>query len=256
MAVTILPMRSHLPAILTAVLTFLPLLAAAADWPRWRGPFDDGSAEPGSYPVTWSDTAGLVWKAPLPGKGCSTPIVAGRRIFLTAPVDARDALLALDWSGSRLWQVAFGAERKGKHRNGSGANPSPATDGRAVFAYFKSGTLAAVDLEGKLRWKTNLQERFGKDTMWWDIGTSPVLTAADVIVAVMHEGDSYLAAFDKATGRLHWKVARNYTTPLEGDHSYTTPIVFRKAVARRCSCGRLPSDGPRGRRWPGALVLW
>lgn len=209
-------------------LLMVALGSLAADWPRWRGSEDAGGAGSGRYPIAWSDTRGLAWKTPLPGKGTSTPIAWQGQIFLTAPVDGHDALLSFDGNGRPLWQTTFGPERKGKHRNGSGCNSSPVTDGRLVFAYFKSGTLAAVDLKGKTRWETNLQERFGQDTLWWDAGTSPVLSQHDVIVAVMHQGDSYVAAFDKATGRLHWKVDRNFTTPLEGDHSYTTPIVLQR----------------------------
>ena len=201
----------------------------ASNWPRWRGPRDNGSTDTGTYPVKWSGTENLLWKTPLPGKGCSTPIVWNQRIFLTAPVAGQDALLAFDWAGNRLWHTTVGEERPGKHRNGSGCNPSPATDGKSIFVYFKSGNLAALDLNGALRWKANLVERYGKDTLFWDYGTSPVLTEKDVVVAMMHHGESWLAAFNKLTGELRWKVARNYPTPVEGDHSYATPILIRHA---------------------------
>ncbi|MEC9081775.1 MAG: hypothetical protein VYE44_08345, partial [Verrucomicrobiota bacterium] len=69
------------------------------------------------------------------------------------------------------WQTTIGSERAGKHRNGSGSNPSAITDGKLLFAYFKSGNLASFTLNGKLIWKTNLQERFARDTLYWDIGT-------------------------------------------------------------------------------------
>jgi outer membrane protein assembly factor BamB len=78
-----------------------------------------------------------------------------------------------------------------------------------------------------VRWQTNLLERYGKDTLYWDYGTSPVLTEKDVIATMMHHGESYVAAFDKKTGELHWKVARNFVTPTENDHSYATPLVIR-----------------------------
>lgn len=203
------------------------LRAAESDWPRWRGPHDTGSISTGSYAVKWTATEGLLWKTPLPGKGCSTPILWDRRIYLTAPVDGQDALLALDAGGKSLWQTVLGPEIKGKHRNGSGCNPSPATDGQGLFVCFKSGLLAGLDMEGKLRWKTNIHQRFGKDNLYWDFGTSPVLTEKDVVIAVMRHGNSCLAAFDKQTGELHWQVPRDYVTPDEGDHSYATPIVIR-----------------------------
>lgn len=198
----------------------------ASDWPRWRGPYDIGSTEVGTYPVQFDEST-IQWKATLPGKGCSTPIVLDRTIYLTAPVNGKDALLSFDWFGKRQWSTTFGSENAGKHRNGSGCNASPVTDGSGVFVYFKSGTLAAVELDGTVRWKTNLVERFGEDERFWDHGTSPVLTDKQVVVARMHAGDSWLAAFDKTSGDLAWKVARNYPTPLEGDQCYTTPLVIQ-----------------------------
>ncbi len=197
------------------------------NWPRWRGPRDNGSTEAGRYPVKWSGTENLLWKAELPGKGCSTPIVWQQQIYVTAPVQGQDALLAFDWAGKKLWQTTVGAEKAGKHRNGSGSNPSPTTDGTSLFACYKSGNLAAFDLAGKVLWRTNLVEKFGKDTLYWDYGISPVLTEQLVVVAMLHQGESWLAGWDKRTGELRWKVARNYQTPVENDHSYATPIVTR-----------------------------
>lgn len=218
--------------LLLALASLACLLASLAsadggDWPRWRGPNDNGSADGGTYPVKFSGTEGFLWKAPLPGKGCSTPIVWKGRIILTAPVDDQDAVLAFGWSGKELWRTTLGPQKKGKHRNGSGCNPSCVTDGRGVWACFKSGTLAGLDMDGKLLWKTNLHERFGPDNLYWDFGTSPVQTEKDVVIALMRHGNSCLAAFDKTTGKLRWKVDRNYKTPNEGDHSYATPIVIR-----------------------------
>jgi outer membrane protein assembly factor BamB len=196
------------------------------NWPQWRGPHDNGSTAQGAYPVKW-DSTNVLWKAPLPGKGCSTPAVWAKRIFLTAPVSGLDAALAFDWAGKPLWQRTFDKDEPGKHRNGSGCNPSPATDGKGIFVYFKSGTLAALEMDGQVRWQTNLVAAFGSVSLFWDQGTSPVLTEQAVVIARMHHGDSWLAAFDKLTGKLLWKVARNYETPVEGDNSYTSPVVMR-----------------------------
>ena len=170
----------------------------------------------------------MIWKTPLPGKGCSTPIVWQERIFLTVPVEGQDAVLAVDWAGKPLWQTVLGPERAGKHRAGSGCNSSPVMDGNSVFVYFKSGVVAALDLSGKVRWRTNLQERFGKDTLYWDVGTSPVLTGRDVMVAVLQPKNGYLIALDRETGEVHWKAAREYKTATEGDHGYSTPLVLQQ----------------------------
>lgn len=218
------------PAAILALL--LAGVAQAADvesdWPSWRGPKDTGSIEVGTYPIEF-DQSNILWQAPLPGKGCSTPVVLDRNVFVTAPVDGNDALLCFGWSGNQRWVATFGPEDPGRHRNGSGSNASPVTDGSGVFVYFKSGTLAAVDLDGTVRWKTNLVARYGKEERIWDHGTSPVLTEKYVVMARMHAGDSWVAAFDKTTGKLAWKVDRNYATPRECDECYTTPLVIQHA---------------------------
>jgi len=221
--------------IASCLLLLLVDVAAAKDaadarlsrWPSWRGPRAAGSTDSGAYPSKWTNEENVLWKVELPGKGCSTPAVWDDRIFITAPAEGKDAVIAFDLTGAEKWRTSIAAAKDGKHRNGSSSNPSPVTDGQRVFAYFKSGTLTGLDIAGKLLWSTNLQERFGKDTLYWDIGTSPVLTKAHVVMAVMHQGESYLAAFDQATGELAWKVSRNYECPVEGDHSYTTPIVVK-----------------------------
>ncbi len=221
-------MRTAFSLAFCVTLLTLPLFAERLpdqNWPRWRGPNDSGSAESGPIPSSWSDEANIKWKVKLPGRGCSTPAVWNDYVLVTCPVDEQDALVALDWRGQTRWQTKVGTERSGKHRNGSGSNPSPVTDGKLVFVYYKSGNLACIDFEGALLWKTNLQDRFAKDTLYWDLGTSPVLTKDNVVVAVMHKGESYLAAFDKQSGKLTWKVARNYDCPVEGDHSYATPLL-------------------------------
>jgi outer membrane protein assembly factor BamB len=226
MSILVSPPRALYFFLLTAL--WLGRACAAEDpanWPHWRGPTDTGSTTRGTYAVKWNAT-NVLWKTTLPGKGCSTPVVWDKRIFLTAPVQGEDAALAFDWDGKALWQTTFGAEKPGKRQNSSGCNPSPVTDGRAVFVYFKSGTLAALDFAGKVQWQTNLVAAFGPESLFWDQGTSPVLTRESVVIARMHHGDSWLAAFEKTTGRLRWKAPRNYETAVEGDNSYTTPVVI------------------------------
>lgn len=201
------------------------MAADQAEWPSWRGPQATGSIEKGNFPVEF-DADTYLWRTPLPGKGCSTPILLAGAICLTSPADGNDAVVSYGLDGAERWRAVFGQENPGKHRNGSGSNASPVTDGNAVFVFFKSGAFAAVELDGKVRWQTDLVERFGKDTLFWDHGTSPVLTKKHVIMVRMHHGESWLAAFDKQTGEMAWKVARNYTTPNECDNGYTTPLVI------------------------------
>lgn len=197
------------------------------NWPWWRGPNGDGCAPAVNLPAKW-DAKNILWKTPLPGKGHSTPIIWGERIFLTAPEQGRVAVLAFDRkSGKRLWETLLGPERPGKHADATGCNPSPVTDGQSVFAYFKSGVLAGLDLDGRIRWQINIQERFGKDTLFWDIASSPALTEKNVVLAVLQSGNSFVAAFDKLTGEMRWKVDRNYEKPNETHQGYATPRVVQ-----------------------------
>jgi len=221
-------MTRALPALILLSVSVQAFAAEIPDryWPRWRGPANSGSAAIANCPVEFSSDSGHLWKVKLPGIGCSTPIVWGEHIFLTSTQDGKDLALAYDWSGKLLWKTEVGAGTPGKHRNGSGSNPSIVTDGERVFAWFKSGNLAGLDFEGNILWKKNLQEEYGKVKLYWDFGTSPALTKRDVVVAVMHGGDSYLAAFDQRSGKLSWKVSRNYKVPVECDHSYATPVVI------------------------------
>jgi outer membrane protein assembly factor BamB len=201
---------------------------SGADWPNWRGPTGNGSVSSGSYPTSWTD-GGLTWKFALPGKGASTPIIANNRIYLTTPDHGHDAVLALDIHGKELWRTRLGSESEPKHRTlGSSCNASPVTDGKGIFVYFRSSRLAALELDGSIRWTNDLASQFGSEKLFWDQGTSPVVTDNYVILARMHGGDSWLAAFDKATGALRWRHQRNYEgLPNENNNAYSTPVLFK-----------------------------
>jgi outer membrane protein assembly factor BamB len=210
-----------------ATLTMMLSMPAFGDdhWPQWRGPLGTGVAAEGDYPETFSAEEGLMWKVALPGRGSSTPAVWGEKVLVTCSIDGQDGLVCYDLKGEEKWRRQFGDERAGKHRNGTGSNPSPATDGEHVVVYFKSGNLACLDLDGNPKWKINLQDLHGEDTLWWDLGTSPILAGDKVIVAVLQAGDSYLAAFQLADGSLAWKQPRTYERPEESDQAYTTPQI-------------------------------
>ncbi len=222
-------------------LLLAPSLVMAANWPQWRGPSGNGVAAAGDYPVEFSPEKNVAWKTELPGLGSSTPAVWGDRLFVTggirkdaaneedAPRD--DGVVCYDLAGNELWRVLLGQERAGKHRNASGSNPSPVTDGDHVYVYFKSGRVAALDFGGKVKWQKNLQELYGEDTLWWDLGSSPALSSGAVIIAVMQAGDSYLVAFDKTSGDELWKTSRQYECRKETDQSYATPLIAKSGDA-------------------------
>lgn len=200
--------------------------SAAENWPSWRGPNFDGVAAGKGYPVTWSGSENVRWKLKLPGPGSSTPILWEDKIFVTCGSQGKNLAICLNRDGEVLWKTPVGEKgRAGKNQKATGSNPSAVTDGQHVFVYFKSGDLACLDLAGKLVWEKNLQTEYGEDTLWWDLGTSPVLTKEHVVVAVMHSGPSFLAAFDKESGKVAWKQERQTGAPSEAAQSYTTPVV-------------------------------
>jgi outer membrane protein assembly factor BamB len=222
-------------------LSFAVALAAhtsAADrWPSWRGPNGDGKAATGAFPTAWkideANSESLLWHAKLPGRGASTPAVWDDHIFVTTSAEGKNWLLALDWSGKELWRTEMGEPRDGKHRNGTGSNPSPVTDGKYIAAYFKSGDIACTDTSGKVLWHHNLQKEMAEDTLWWDLGTSPVMTDDAIVVTVMQSGPSFLVAFDKATGKVLWKQDRNLDAPSEAAQSYSTPTLMSDKNGKR-----------------------
>jgi len=197
----------------------------AENWPQWRGPEATSLAAPGNYPEKFSNTENVIWKVKLPGKGSSTPAVWEDKIFITAGNNSQDGVEAYDWNGKLIWQKTLGPERPGKHKNGSGSNPSPITDGKNLFVYYKSGTVASLTTTGELNWQVNLQEKFGADTLWWDLGSSPVLVGGNVVIPVMQEGDSYVVALNQVDGSIAWKVDRTFPVQKETGQSYTTPYV-------------------------------
>jgi outer membrane protein assembly factor BamB len=204
-------------------------LATANDsWPQWRGAAQNGVASGDTFPIRWTEDSGIAWKVELPGNGGSTPVIDGDTAYLTTGVDQQNVLIAFQTDrGSLKWKVTLGKDRGSKHRKGSGSNPSPVVDGDLIYAYFRSGDLACVDRQGEVRWKTNLQESFGEDTLWWDLGSSPLLTEQAIVVAVMQTGPSYLVAFDKKSGRQIWKTDRMVGAPKEAAQSYSTPLAVK-----------------------------
>lgn len=198
----------------------------AGNWPAWRGEDATGSTDSGNYPTELNLKKNLLWKASLPDKGCSTPIVWQDSIFLTCPIDGKDGVLSFSMNGGKNWQTKIGPQRKGKHLNGSGSNPSLITDGQNLYALFKSGNLACLNMSGEILWQKDLSS-YGKDTLYWDFGTSPILSSKHLIVALMRKGNSWLLAFDPSSGEVAWKKERNYQTPPECDHSYATPTLIK-----------------------------
>lgn len=205
------------------VLALVVFPVGAENWPAWRGPRLDGTSLEKTFPVHWSATSNVVWKTALPGAGHASPIVWNDRVFTVAAVaaDQSRVLLCLDRkSGDLLWQrsvLTSAMERK--HSLNSHASSTPATDGELVYVAFLDRAemaVAAYDFSGKQRWLI----RPGGFSSMHGFCSSPILHKEKVIVNGDHDGDSYLVALDRATGKILWKVPRENKT-----RSYCVPII-------------------------------
>ena len=227
-----------LPAIAAAFA--LSLAARAENWPQWRGPAFYGSSAETGLPESWTKET-VKWKAPLPGLSGATPAIWGDRIFVSSP-DADKNLLLLCYSrkdGSLLWkqQIAEGGDIT-KGRNNM-ASPSPIVDGKAVYILYGTGDFAALDFNGKTLWHRKLGEDYGRFSINWIYGSSPLLFDGRLYVQVLQrtpapaeypgqaggspERESYLLALDPATGKTLWKRERPTEAKMESQESYATP---------------------------------
>jgi outer membrane protein assembly factor BamB len=236
----------------------LSMTAAAAprpsyNWPQWRGPEGQGISAERDLPWQWTASENVAWKTAIPGRGHSSPIVWGGRVFLTTAIegevvpgekavahtidgqefihpdsvgaDRKHALkvLALDAETGRiLWERTAweGVPWDARHRKASFASPTPVTDGRAVYAFFGSEGLYAYDFDGKPLWKSDLG---GIATLGVGVGTSPV-PYRDLVILQCDEDNgekSFITALDGKTGKPVWRVPRKVQV------SWATPIVVR-----------------------------
>ena len=228
--------------------------AKPANWPQWRGPDSSGVSEEKGLPAEWTSTRNVKWKTPINGRGHSSPIIWGKKIFLTTSVDGEtipgrtpgvthklsdgsdfvhpDAVganlkhtfkvVCIDRAtGKILWErVAYeGPVHDSRHKKASFASSTPATDGKSVFAFFGSEGLYAYDFNGKLLWKQDLG-KLGTASVGY--GVSPILYKNLVIMQCDESGmKSFVAAFDKKTGKEVWRVARKV------DVTWTSPVLVR-----------------------------
>ena len=203
------------------------MTASADDWPQWRGVNGRGAVAENKAPKQLDADKNLLWKTDLPGPGASTPMVWDGRIVVTCEIDGHDGVVCYDQAGREKWRHVFGPTITSRHRSASGCNPSPVTEGQLVYVYYKSGTLAALTLSGELRWQINVQKLYGKSTLLWDLGTSPVMTTKGLVIAVMQNDDSYVLCLDKKTGKKIWRGARKVISYEESYDAYTTPSIAR-----------------------------
>ena len=124
--------------ILSILILFSLLFKVYSEnWPAWRGPTGNGVSEHVNFPSKFSNTENVNWKLALPGVGSSTPAIWGDKIFVTSAIGSKDGVSCFSKDGNKLWDHTFGQERGGKHKNGSGSNPSPVTDGNNIYLYYR-----------------------------------------------------------------------------------------------------------------------
>jgi outer membrane protein assembly factor BamB len=213
------------PLLLAALaLRGLTPTAHAADWPAFRGPNGSGVSEEKSFPIKWGPKEGLRWKAELPGRGLSNPVVAGGRVFVTAcsgPKERRLHVLCFDeQTGKKLWERQFTATGSTMcHPKTNMAAPTPVTDGKVVYALFATGDLAALGHDGNLLWYRSLVGDYPNVTNQVGMAASLALAGKAVLVPLENAGDSFAAGIDRATGKNLWKVKRHV------DINWVSPIV-------------------------------
>jgi outer membrane protein assembly factor BamB len=203
--------------------------ARAENWPQWRGPDNNGVSHETGLPTTWDAKTNVVWKTPLPGMGGSTPIIWGKRIFLTSAEGNSLVLLCLDTAGKTLWKRKLGTAGRLliKRDEATEASASPSTDGKHVYAFVGSGDFACFDLDGNEVWKFNAQERHGRFRIQHGMHTTPLLHGDRLYLSLLHSGGHWVIALDKATGKEVWKVARKSDAEGECKEAYTSPCLWR-----------------------------
>ncbi|NLF69813.1 MAG: PQQ-binding-like beta-propeller repeat protein [Candidatus Anammoximicrobium sp.] len=252
--------------LLPAVVCWLAVSACLGDsfqaeclkhWHQWRGPRADGLSPLGDPPVHWDEEQNVRWKTAIPGEGHATPILWGDRIFVLSAVKTdrevatleppkaeppggyktprpmayyQFVVLCLDRAtGQTRWQrVACEVlPHEGRHSTNTYASASPTTDGRRLYVSFGSHGIFCYDVDGQPIWDRDLGEmvtRFG-----WGEGASPVLYGDRLIVNWDHEGQSFLAVLDAATGETKWRVDRrevtSWSTPRVIEHGGRTQVI-------------------------------
>lgn len=240
---------------LTLVLSLLltSFIHADPNWPQFRGADASGIVKGNTLPAKWSSTENVAWKKNLPGEAWSSPIVWGKKIFLTnfisnekvtaprkgfyAPRQTKKPNGECSWmvlcldseSGKMIWEKTAhkGIPQHTVHVKGSFASETPVTDGEHVYAYFGNVGLFCYDMNGKQLWSKKFD--VVPTTMGWGLGSSPTLYKDRIYILNDNRKESWLLALNKKTGREIWKVQRqekgSWATPYIWENSKRTEII-------------------------------
>jgi len=203
-----------------AFLVLLSSLIFAADWPQFRGPGGQGVSDEKTVPLTWSDTKNVRWKTAIPGRGWSSPVIQGERIWLTTATEEGRSLRAIAVNvntGAIEQNVEIFQLKSPKLMNlkNSFASPTPVVEGDRVYIHFGAYGTACITQSGEIVWKTKLEYDNGQHGP----GGSPIIYDDLLIVSCDGIEVQYVVALDKSTGKVRWKKTR------EGYQAYTTPLV-------------------------------
>ena len=200
---------------------------AEENWPRWRGPQGDGHSTDTSVPATW-DASAITWKTNIAGRGQSSPIIWGDRIFLTTAVDdgRQRFVVCIDRrNGDKLWEqkVPWQGEPEKLHKMNSWASATCATDGEHVVAFFGRGGLHCYSVEGKHLWSRDLGPFDGNP---WGTAACPVIVDDLVIQNGDNDVQAFLLAVDKRTGQEVWRRERPQK------RGWSTPVLLETGERR------------------------
>ena len=207
--------------LLTFTFAALANGAAAGDWTGFRGPLGNGVSDEVGLPVALDAKKHIAWRIDLPGRGLSSPLVVGNRVFVTASGGTRQDQLQIIClnaaDGSVIWQRQFWAMGSTMcHNKTSIAAPTPVTDGRLLFAIFSSNDLFCLDLDGNLKWLRGMTLDYPNARNSLGMASSLVLAGGVLVAQVENDSESFTAGLDKQTGANLWRVDRpksaNWTT--------------------------------------------
>ena len=208
---------------LTASLVLLAgSVAAADDWPRFRGPNGSGVSSSTGIPAEFGPAKNLLWKTALPFSH-SSPVVTGDRIFLTATEGEMLITLCLDRKTGRVrWRREIARPRATPiYRANDGATPSPVTDGKNVYVFFLDLGLVSYGPNGKERWRLPL----GPFDTFYGLASSPILSGNTLLLLCDARSKPFLIAVDAVSGQQRWRVERTEVR-FEG---YTSPVIYEPA---------------------------
>ncbi len=220
----------NLLVLATCLVVTLP---AAADWRQFRGNDSSGVVADADLPVEWVDAdqpKNIAWKASLPGRGLSSPIVIGDKVFVTCSSGfQQDRLHVLCFDaaqGTTLWERQFWATgRTMTHPKTCGAGSSPCSDGQRIFALFSSNDVACLDLDGNLQWFRGLTHDFPNCSNSLGMASSPIVIGDTLIAQTENDADSFANGLDVYTGESRWKRTRPKRA------SWTSPSALKDAAS-------------------------